>query len=103
AKYGGQDTPLEGNTRLKHVTPTQYMWVSYDADGKVDEALGRTYTLRGQSYEETPEYGVGDVLQMLKGKPQSFECKVEGNQWYHTGKLSTGLTVEEVWERVEKK
>ena len=57
----------------------------------------------GAAEQELLGSGVGDVLQMLKGKPQSFECKVEGNKWYHTGKLSTGLTVEEVWERVEKK
>jgi hypothetical protein len=33
----------------------------------------------------------------------SFECKVEGAKWYHNGALSSGLTIEEVWERVEPK
>jgi len=104
AKYGGKEITFhEGATTLKHVTPTQFMWAFYDKDGKVGAALGGPYTLRGDKYEETPEYGVGDVLETLKGKPQSFEWKVESDKWHHNGKLSSGLTIEEVWERVQKK
>jgi hypothetical protein len=104
AKYDGKEIQFpEGTTTLKHVTPTQFMWASFDKDGKVDLALGGSYTLKGEKYEETPEYGVGDLLQSLKGKPQSFKWKVEGNKWYHSGKLSSGLAIEEVWERVEKR
>jgi hypothetical protein len=104
AKYDGQEVQFpEGATRIKHVTPTQFMWASYDKDGKVDAALGGPYTLKGDKYEELPEYGVGTVLDDLKGKPQSFSWKVEGNKWYHNGKLSSGLVLEEVWERVENK
>jgi hypothetical protein len=104
AKYGGTEVKRpEGFTQLKHVTPTQFMWAAYGADGKVTDALGGTYTLKGDEYVETPEYGVGDVLDQLKGKPQVFKWKVEGNKWYHTGVLSSGLTIEEMWERVEKK
>ena len=104
AKYNGQEIKIpEGNTRLKHVTPTQFMWASYDKDGQVEAALGGSYTVVGDKYEETPEYGVGNILEALKGKPQSFEWKVDGNKWYHNGKLSSGLTIEEVWERLQMK
>jgi hypothetical protein len=104
AKFDGQESALPaGFTQLKHVTPTQFMWAVYGEDGKVVAALGGTYSLKGDEYVETPEYGVGDNLDALKGKPQEFKWKIEGNKWYHNGKLSTGLTIEEVWERVEKK
>ena len=107
AKYGGQESKLpEGMTEVKHVTPTQFMWAIYDKDGKVLAALGGTYTLKGDEYVETPEYGVGRILDQLKGKPQVFRWKVEGNKWFHNGKVSNGQTmqtIEEVWERVEKK
>ena len=53
--------------------------------------------------ESTPEYGFGPDFQVIKGQRQSYKCKVEGNKWYQTGTLSTGQTLEEVWERVEKK
>ena len=104
AKYGGNEFKFpEGNTMLKHVTPTQFMWATYDNDGKVTRAAGGGYTLKGEAYEETPEYGISADFDVIKGKAQTFKWKVEGNKWYHDGKLSNGLTIEEVWERVEKK
>jgi hypothetical protein len=104
AKYGGQEVKLpEGVTMVKHVTATQFMWASYDKDGKVTRAAGGDYTLKGEVYEETPEYGISSDFDLIKGKAQTFKWKVEGNKWYHNGKLSNGLTIEEVWERVEKK
>lgn len=104
AKYGGKEYKFpEGNTTLKHITPTQFMWASYDKDGKVTRAAGGNYTLKGEAYEETPEYGISSDFDLIKGKAQSFTWKVDGNTWHHTGKLSSGLTIEEVWERVEKK
>jgi len=104
AKFRGNEVKIpEGTTQLKHITPTHFMFVDFDKDGKFIDAFGGPYTLKGEKYEETLEYGVGDVFKMLKGKRQSFECKVEGAKWYHDGTLSNGLTIEEVWERVERK
>jgi len=101
-KYDGKEHKFsDRTTRIKHVTPTQFAWLNYDKDGKVDMALGGLYTLNGEKYEEIPEYGVGFAAYI--GKVQSFTWKVEGNKWYHTGKLSSGLLIDEVWERVEKK
>ena len=77
------------------------MWAIFDKEGKVAATLGGSYTLKGHDYVELPEYGLGN--DQLRGKPQPFTWKIEGNKWYHTVKLSSGLTIEEVWERVEKK
>jgi hypothetical protein len=94
----------EGYTQVKHVTPVQFIWALYDKDGKVVSALGGSYTLKGDTYVEIPEYGVGeDQLAALKGKQQSFKWKIERNKWHHTGELSTGQPIEEVWVRVDKK
>jgi hypothetical protein len=104
AKFDGKEFKIpEGTIQLKHITPTQYMFVDIDKDGNVFDARGGPYTLKGEKFESTPEYGVSDAFKGLKGKTQSFECKVEGNKWYHSGTLTTGMTLEEVWERVEKK
>jgi hypothetical protein len=104
AKFGDKEHKIpEGYTQLKHITPTHFMFVDFDKDGKFIDAFGGPYTLKGEKYEETLEYGVGEVFKTLKGKPQAFECKVEGDRWYHNGTLSSGLTIEEVWERVESK
>lgn len=104
AKYGGQDFAFPaGLTTVKHVTPASFMWVTYDSEGKVTRCAGGAYTLKDNMYEETPEYGISGDFDVIKGKAQTFTWKVEGNKWHHDGKLSNGLTIEEVWERVEKK
>jgi hypothetical protein len=103
AKYDGNEArPPEGFKSIKHVTPTHFMWVDLDKDGNATGAFGGPYTLTGDKYEETFEYGFGDLFKSLRGKTQSFTCKVEGNKWYHNGKTINGATLEEVWERVEK-
>jgi hypothetical protein len=104
AKYGGKESKLpEGTTTLKPITPAQMMWLSYDKDGKMIRAAGGSYTLKGDDFTDTPEYGMGSDFDVVKGMTHTFKCKVEGNKWFHTGKLASGLEIEEVWERVEKK
>ena len=104
AKYGDQEAKFEeGETMVKHITPSQFMWATYDKDGKVFRAAGGDYTLKGEVYEEIPMYGLGSDFDLIKGKAHTFKCRVEGNRWYHNGKLSSGLTIDEVWERVDKK
>jgi hypothetical protein len=102
-KYGGQQSNLpEASTTLKHMTPTHYTFVTYNRDGEVTRIGGGSYAFGGKVMENTMEYGVGSDLKSRRGKPQTYDCKVEGKKLYQSGKLSTGLTLEEVWELVEK-
>lgn len=102
AKYGGNASQLPATmTMLKHVTPSQFMWARYDKDGKVSDVAGGSYKIDGDKYAETPEYGTGADFDEIKGKTHPFTWKVEGGKWYHNGALAGGLTIEEVWERVE--
>lgn len=102
AKYGGNDSELpQRMTMLKHGTPTQFIWVRYDKDGKVSGAAGGGYKINGDKYAETPEYDISADFDEIKGKTHAFTWKVEGAKWYSNGALSSGLTIEEVWERVE--
>lgn len=78
---------VEGSWRL----------VSAKANGKV--IGGGHYTLSGSRYEETVEYGLGEGVAPLIGKPQVFTLRIEGGRWYHGGKESDGTVIEEVWER----
>jgi hypothetical protein len=104
AKYGEREFKFpEGTSMVKHITPTHFMWATHDAEGKVWRTAGGPYTLKGEEYVETPEYGISQDFDIIKGKAQTFKCKVDGNKWHHNGQLSNGLTIEEIWERVEKK
>jgi hypothetical protein len=103
-KYGGKEVQFsEGTTILKHVTPSHFMSVTYDQYGRVTRGLGGRYTLNGEELAETPEYGLGEDFEVLKGGTYLFKCQIDGNKWHRSGKLSNGQTIEEVWERVEKK
>lgn len=100
-KFNGQDfQPPEGTTLIKHVTPAGFMFVDVDKDGQIRDAAGGSYTVIGDTYFETPTYATGD-FHGLKGKTQRFTWRVEGNRWFHSGTLTSGLTIEEVWERVD--
>ena len=101
----GKEFELPQGTRMiKLLTPTHWMAVTYNEDGEVSRAFGGSYTLKGDTFEEVPEFAISSTydLERLKGKLQSFRCKIDGNKWYHSGKLSNGGTIDEVWERVEK-
>ena len=88
-------------TTLKHVTPTRYMWVTFDKDGQVTRTQGGPYVFDGGVLKSTPEYGLGREFEAIQGKQQLFKVKFDGNRWTQSGTLSTGTTLEEVWERVE--
>jgi hypothetical protein len=103
-KYSGKEYKFpEGSTMVKHITPTQFMWATYDKDGKVTRAAGGSYTLKGDDYVETPEYGISSDFDIIKGNSHEFKWKIDGNKWHHDGKLKNGVTIEEVWERIESK
>jgi hypothetical protein len=90
-------------TTLKHVTPTHYSWVTFDKDGKVTRVGGGTYAFDGEVLKSTPEYGLEPDFEAIKGKRQTFKIKFEGNRWTQSGTLSSGTTLEEVWERIENR
>ena len=104
ARYGGRESDLPDRlTTLKHMTPAHYMWVSYDEDGKVARTAGGPYTLKGETMESTPEYGMSADFEATRGKGQSYKVRVEGDRFHQAGTLSNGTTLEEVWERVGTK
>lgn len=87
---------------LKHMTATHFTWATYDAKtGKVSRMAGGTYSFKNNEYVENLQYGMGDDVTALIGKPQKFTDQVDGAQWHHSGLLSQGLKIEEKWERVK--
>src|SRR5262249_25300257 len=103
AKYNGQDYDLKKvGTTLKHITPGNFIWVSYDSESKeVSRTAGGKYTLKGDKYAETPQYGLGADFKAIRDNAHEFTLKLEGDKWHHKGTLSNGITIEEVWERVK--
>jgi hypothetical protein len=101
ARYGGEDFQFPaGLSVVKHVTTAQFVTVIYNAEGKIQRAAGGTYERAGNVYKETPEYGTSENFDEIRGKVQTFDCKLDGNTWRHQGRLSNGLMIEEQFERV---
>ena len=101
AKYGGSESELPTQlTVLKHLTPTHMTWMRAVPDsGEVVAMACGKWKLDGDQYSEVPEFGMGGDFATVKGGTHVFTCKIVGDRWHHTGKLATGLTIEEVWER----
>lgn len=100
AKANGKavDVPT-GTTVLKHVTPTDFVFVYYTTQGLITVAGGGHYTYTGTRYAESVEYGVGEGMAPYIGKTQQFTLRIEGGRWYQSGTETDGTAVEEVWER----
>lgn len=105
AKYGGKESNVSARTTttLKHITPAQFMWVTYGPDGNITRSAGGAYTLAGETYKETPEYGIGSDFEVVKGETHVFTCRIDEPRWYNSGALSNGMPIDEVWERVAPK
>ena len=100
AKANGKavDVPA-GTTVLKHVTPTDFVFVYYTTQGLITVAGGGRYTYDGTRYAESVEYGVGEGMAPYVGKTQQFTLRIEAGRWYQSGTETDGTAVEEVWER----
>ena len=77
------------------------MFIDVDKDGTLVDMIGGTYTLTGNQYETILTVRLRRPLRQDQGKAQSFDAKIEGNARHHTGTLTGGLTIDEVWERVD--
>jgi hypothetical protein len=86
---------------LKHITPTHFTVVTYEAQTKkVTVVGGGRYSLQDGTYKEWVDYAMGGTLPELLGQEQSFTLRMDGDQWIHSGTLTNGAKIEEVWERV---
>lgn len=90
----------KGDQHIKLITENHFMWAESDsATMKVSEMAGGTYTLKGNTYTEAIDFGVG--MDSYLGRKQTFTLMVEGDLLFLSGMLSDGYHVEEVWQRVK--
>jgi hypothetical protein len=88
--------------QVKIINQTHFVWVTYAReDGKPLLLAGGTYTFDGKIYKEKVEFGGPGLPAELVGKEQTFTVELEGDKWTHSGTLSIGLRIEEVWRRVK--
>jgi hypothetical protein len=103
-KINGQDLDFTNKgTALKHITPTHMTVMSIGPDNEEVKGVScGKWSLQGDQYSETPEFGRGGSFLAVKGLKNTFTCKIVGDRWYSSGKLKiheSSLNLEEVWER----
>lgn len=85
---------------IKVLSGTRFQWIAMNTSTK--EFLGTgggTYTLKDGKYTETIEFFSRDSSRV--GMSLTFDAKVDGTKWEHSGQSSKGDKVKEEWSRVE--
>lgn len=100
ANNEGAMTPMQRGARktLKLLTGTRFQWAAINPETKQFSGTGGgTYTLKDGKYTETIDFFSRDNSRV--GKSLTFDNKLTGTDWLHTGLSSTGGKVNEVWSR----
>ena len=102
-KYGqGPRQTVAANRReIKLISGTHFVWVVYETKKQKPIGVGGgTCARRGDQYTERLEFGDSRTKGML-GKSQEFHVVIAGQMWQHSGIMTDGLPIEELWKRVE--
>lgn len=103
-KYGTSSSSFTTITpdrpHIKLITGNRFLWVTYDAGTKkILESAGGQYTLDGDNYTESIDYGYG--MDQYLGTKSKFKIKVEDGMFFLSGVLSDGYKIEEIWQKVK--
>jgi hypothetical protein len=85
---------------MKILSANYFQWAAFNHETKQFSGTGGgTYKLEDNQYTETIRFFSRDDTRV--GKSLTFECKLDGSDWYHKGKGTTGDPVSEVWEKIK--
>lgn len=85
---------------LKILSGNRFQWAAINTETKEFFGTGGgTYTFENGKYTETIAFFSRDNSRV--GMSLSFDGKVTGKQWHHSGKSSKGDPISEIWSRIE--
>jgi hypothetical protein len=85
---------------MKILSGNYFQWAAFNYETKQFSGTGGgTYKLKDNQYTETIRFFSRDKSRV--GISLTFDCKLDGTDWYHKGKGTTGNPVSEVWEKVK--
>jgi hypothetical protein len=90
------DRSAQVATTLKILNATHFAFGRQLKDAEEVIAGGGRYTFDGETYTEHILYHSADGL---AGSSIPFKARIEGDLWYHTGRVGS-FEMEEVWRRV---
>ena len=85
---------------MKILSGNYFQWAAFNSETKQCSGTGGgTYKLQDNQYTETIRFFSRDNSRV--GISLTFDYKLNGADWYHKGKGTTGNPVSEVWEKVK--
>lgn len=85
---------------MKILSGNYFQWAAFNSETKQCSGTGGgTYKLQDNQYTETIHFFSRDNSRV--GVSLTFDYKLNGADWYHKGKGTTGNPVSEVWEKVK--
>jgi hypothetical protein len=101
AVYGGRPFNINGEIEIKNVTDSHFMWFKHkEGSSTITDAGGGPYSVKGDTYLEKVDYGLGGDFKVVKGHVISLKWKVDGDTWHSSGTLNNGLVIEEDWQKL---
>lgn len=98
----GSMVPMRPGPRktLKILSGTRFQWAAINTETKEFFGTGGgTYTFENGKYTENITFFSRDNTRV--GAALTFNGKVDGKQWHHSGKSSKGDPISEIWSRIE--
>ena len=93
----GADSPRQ---TMKILSGNYFQWAAFNSETKQCSGTGGgAYKLQDNKYTETIHFFSRDKSRV--GISLTFDCNLDGTDWYHKGKGTTGNPVSEVWEKVK--
>ena len=99
-KQGEEMVPMNPGSRktLKLLSGKRFQWAAINTQtGEFFGTGGGTYTFKDGKYTENIEFFSRDSSRV--GASLSFDGKVNGNEWTHSGLSSKGDPIHEIWTR----
>ena len=86
---------------IKHITPTHYTWVTYDADNdRILATSGGSCSVKGDRYEEVCEFAT-DSHQHVRGKTYSYVLKVALDKWSLRSSPDSDIAIDDSSNRIK--
>lgn len=85
---------------IKILSGKYFQWAAFNYETRQFMGTGGgEYLLKDDKYTENIRFFSRDNSRA--GMSLTFDCRIDGTDWYHKGKGTTGSAVSEVWERMK--
>ena len=103
-EQNGKLTPIHTSgprKTIKILSANRFQWAAINTEtGEFSGTGGGSYSFENGAYTEGIAFFSRDASRV--GMKLSFNARLEGNDWYHSGKSSKGDPINEVWSRGKK-